>query len=808
MRRFTRVLGGALALTVAAGAMTMGFAGGSAGLPAAYAAADTAEVKVKVASKRTGSGNSDFSPRAGTTLKLVNSDGTNFTAASWGTCRSDSAGICTFTVPETGKSQTNRDKRPYIQESNPASGDFTLPKLNLTRNLDNSQGNESGRIQLPREMLRAGKSTLLPATGNASSSFWATGLKNPQVVAPKCGLRIGMLVDLSASLKDSQKALRTAATTFVDGLEGTPTQIAMWTFAGGAPAKNNANLPLTSVASAADATIVRDKAKSLTVVSTGSWEQGTNWDAGLWQVANAPAGENVDVLLMLTDGDPTRSTITASKPDGPGNSTYRREVERAVFSANAVKARGTRIVAVGIGSGVSSSKGNLAAISGNNAGTDYTTVSDYTALGSYLKSLAAGYCDSTVNVIKQVTNDAGDLATAQPSAGWRFNAEGKKISPTNGVTDESGAVSFKASDLSAAGTTPVTITETDPQDHTLVQVKGKNAVCTKDAGQTNVPVTNQGTHGFTVDAVGGSVVTCHVYNQPPTPKASLSVSKSWVINGKKYADGSQPKGFEANLLIDEKSKRFATEYDGYEAGYKVKIDETTKVPNAERCTIGTTQGDLGTKTLATGLNKFSLTNVVDCTSEVVLKKIVMNGQSGTAIPNEWTLTLTPSGSTTAEVSTPGSTKGSTHKITPETAYKLSEKGDRAGYTLASLQCSTGIDGAMQPLEGTLSVAHGASVTCEFTNVWQELTVKKQGWKLTSLASGKLPTAEHEIPSGSPAPSGTMSWSYTVTNRGAMPVNGITVRDDKLAKDAVSCPATQLAPGKSMICTASGPIGME
>lgn len=807
MRRSTRLLGGALALVVAVGAMTMGVGDGAAGLPAAHAASDTASINVKVASKRVGSGNSDFSPQAGTTLRLVTIAGKNFTNESWGTCVSDNEGYCTFTVPETSEYQDNRDKRPYIKEVQPAAGDYTLGALNL------DGGRSNGLLQVPENALRQGNSTQLPIAGSTSSSFWATGLSNPQV-APKCGLRIGMLVDLSASLKDSQQALRDAATAFVDELQGTPTQIAISTFAGAAPAKGNSNLPLTSVATALDAQTVRDKASHLEVVSGGGWESGTNWDAGLWQIANASASEQVDVLLMLTDGDPTRSSITSGAPDGPGNNTYRREVERAVFSANAIKARGTRVVAVGIGEGVAKSQGNLAAISGNNPGSDYTTVSDYSALGSYLKSLAAGLCDSTVNVIKHVTDATGDPNTATPSSGWNFKASGTGVSPANGTTDQSGAVSFKASSLSSGESTPVTLIETNPREHTLVKVEGKNAVCSTDAGTKKVPVKNQGTHGFSVDAVGGSVITCQVYNQPPTPKASLIVNKSWLINGKLYPDGDQPKGFEAQLLIDGKSKEFATSYEGYEARGKVNLsEEKTTIPNNERCTIGKAQGDFGQQTLNPGLNTFTMTNVVDCTSEVVLKKIVNNGLGGKAKPSNWNLTLTPQGASKPEVSTPGSEKGTAHKVTPEVAYELAEADGPVGYTLASLQCSTGTKGAMQPQRSALKVAHGASVTCEFTNAWQELKVKKQAWQLDreeydGWDKKNLPAAEREIPTGSSTTSGYISWTYIVTNSGAMPVRDITVLDDKLDDDAVSCPKKELAPGKSMICTANGPIGQQ
>ena len=48
---------------------------------------------------------------------------------------------------------------------------------------------------------------------------------------------------------------------------------------------------------------------------------------------------------MITDGNPT----FYGNQEGPGSNTRLREVENGIFSANAVKAESTRIVAVGVG---------------------------------------------------------------------------------------------------------------------------------------------------------------------------------------------------------------------------------------------------------------------------------------------------------------------------------------------------------------------------------------------------------------------------------------------------------------------------
>lgn len=50
---------------------------------------------------------------------------------------------------------------------------------------------------------------------------------------------------------------------------------------------------------------------------------------------------------------------------------------------------------------------------------------------------------------------------------------------------------------------------------------------------------------------------------------------------------------------------------------------------------------------------------------------------------------------------------------------------------------------------------------------------------------------------------TVEWTYVVTNTSTVRLQNVLVSDDQLADGAVSCPATELAPGDSMTCTATG-----
>src|SRR5699024_5506870 len=126
-------------------------------------------------------------------------------------------------------------------------------------------------------------------------------------------------------------------------------------------------------------------------------------------------------------------------PPGPGSSTRFREVEEAVFSANALKAQGTRVLAVGVGTGISADPANLAAISGPRGYTPGASVNDadyvqagWQQLADLLENVAQGAtCQASITVTKSAEPYGGQ---AGPEAGWDFDVtrsggEGE-LSPT------------------------------------------------------------------------------------------------------------------------------------------------------------------------------------------------------------------------------------------------------------------------------------------------------------------------------------------------------------------------------------------
>ena len=680
-------------------------------------------------------GEQSVGPLAGATFSVY-SGGTATTpdtspANLVGTCVTEADGLCSVTVPSGAQY--------WVIESAPA------PGYRIIESFDVGGGTVTQQpYRLRTGVIAAGENVTYPQPTGGNNNLqarggqWANAAINP-TLAQTCGLRVGVLVDLSNSLASSQQDLRDAAVGFVDVLEGTPSSIGVWTFAGGAPAAGaaNTNLPLTPVSTAASAATVRDKVSGLTVVNTGDWQQGTNWDQGLWQVSQASSADTLDVLLVLTDGSPTYygppGAGTGGAPAGPGSTTRFVEMENAVFSANALKAeRGTTVVGVGIGPASAGEEQNLQAISGPTEGEDYFLVEDYAALQQFLEERALGECAGTVNVTKLVIPAEGDIADAVPSPGWTFGATtdtaGVTVEPASAQTNETGGVSFAASGLAAGGTAPVTVTETQQEGFELVPQGGANAACQDNNTGTAVPVTNSGALGFTTDAIEGAIVTCTVYNRAPDPTVSLRVDKQWVIDGVTYPDGQQPVGA-AELLLDGEPRNFGTAYPQYTVGETVVIgEELTDLPSG--CT-STSSGAGDHVVTADDPDVVVVTNTVTCTSTLTLVKTVANGD---AAVDEFTLTSSPIGGT--GLAGPTGVSGVSAPVTPGVRYLLAETGPgtyvqtvEEGATLiegatGSWDCvadGTDFDGA----DGGVTLSLGQEAVCTAVNQTATIVLLKE-----------------------------------------------------------------------------------
>ena len=167
------------------------------------------------------------------------------------------------------------------------------------------------------------------------------------------------------------------------------------------------------MAQSAGADALESKINGFTIPQSSS-DYYTNWDAGLTQIESG-----YDVVLFLTDGEPTRYGSNAS---GSGSSATLQNVEEAIHSANKVKATNAKVIAVGIGMGSGNSlaadKQRLKLISGTDEGSDYFTTNSRN-LGQTLKTMATKDCLGTVTVVKEIQEPTSDNT---PGSDWTFGS--------------------------------------------------------------------------------------------------------------------------------------------------------------------------------------------------------------------------------------------------------------------------------------------------------------------------------------------------------------------------------------------------
>ncbi|MFJ2632048.1 vWA domain-containing protein [Streptomyces sp. NPDC087422] len=551
----------------------------------------------------------EAAPLAGVGLALYASpDATDPIGQAWARCTSDAEGDCSFVVPDTAAGQANHSAVMTVRQTAAPTGWYTNPVLRT------GPGSGSGSVASPYRFqtppLQAGntyRSTreFMYSSNNGlptrSGGVWQSSRDNPPL-PPSCGLDVAVVLDLSASVGSQLPALKAATDAFTDALTGTPSRMALFSFDEASPSTSvGVNYPqLRSVSTQAGADSFKDLYADWTL------GKGTNWDQALWAVAQAP--EHYDATVVLTDGNPTRF----GERRGDGSNTHFIDVENGVFSANSVKAKDTRVIALGVGSGVAGVSGlNLRAISGptafdgsNTVAADYFQTADFGQAGRQLHDLAVDKCTGTINVVKQITpaDTTGEDVTGSVPAGpgWTFAAS----TTTPGVTglpdsqtttaDGTGTVTFTPG-YGANPSADVTVDEIQHPGYQLVTQGGQNAVCTDlDTGR-RVPVENTASAagpGFAVDAPRQDAVTCTVYNRPAEDdgEADLTVDKEWDVDGHLYPEGTQPDGLDAQLTLTGPDTASPTPQPwgvarpGYTVGDQVTIGEQVHLGN-DACTL-------------------------------------------------------------------------------------------------------------------------------------------------------------------------------------------------------------------------------
>lgn len=737
--------------------------------------ATTSVITVKTGGDR--SAPKEVAPLAGVQLQLVDPATDQPVGESWSTCVSGGDGDCDFVVPDTQDGGANAGREFVVRqaEGGVPPGWYTNPELRT------GPGSGSQPVARPYEFdtpaMAAGETYRSTdefmysddrLDWKMSGGIWQQSRNNP-ALPQKCGLDVALVLDVSSSVGSRLPNLKRAADRATDGLTGTASRMAVYSFSGTSPSTGNPNHPeLQPVSTQAGADAFKAKYADYQLGS------GTNWDQGLYKVAEAQ--EHYDLVVVLTDGNPTR---WSTEPLGDGSRTHFRDVENGIFSANAVKAKGSRVVALGVGTGVSGATGlNLRAISGpeayngSNLGTaDYAQTANYEAAGDALHQLALSQCDNSVTVTKQLVparNTGEDVSGARPAGeGWTFDATtttpGIGGLPDSRTTpgDGTGTVVFSPEFPTGTDSADVTVAETQKPGYALVTQSGNNAVCVnKDTG-ADVDVTNASGTGFTVEAPNGAAISCTVYNREP-PAADITVEKSWRIDGDEYAEGDQPEGFQARLTLTGPENDTPTDQEwgeartGYARNATAGVDERLEIPTWCRVVsqrITEENGDPADARLpyearlVAEHNTYRLTNTVECGAQLTLVKQV---EGGDAKPTDWVLHA--SGPTQVDGES-GSAEVTDVRVEPG-SYQLSEEGGPEGYTTSNWTCERE-DGEEAPVTGgSVTLARGTSTTCTVTN-----TAKGDGGWTTEKRSGP--------PDGSTVDPGS-TITYTITVR---PENG-------------------------------------
>lgn len=762
------------------------------------ATGNNAVITVKVGSDRTGV--TGVTNLAGVTLLLndggfggpngVRPDGVSGTGPGWARCVSDSDGDCSFIVPNTQAGGQNRDDRYWVVQAGVPGGYFANPELRTGG--ASGSGTAVDYEFRTGTQLRAGNTYSSQDAGDfmlssgsdatASGGIWQQSRTNVPL-SPVCGLDVALILDISGSVGDALPDLKQAANTFVDALTGTPSRMSLFSFSWVTPGSGaSQNYPnLTPVSTAAQATAFKNR------YATWTANGGTNWDRGLGIAAASNTGANAfDVAVIITDGNPTTYNQTTGNPpyQGNGSNNRFRETEAGIFSANAIKAAGSRVIAFGVGAGATGSTNalNLRAISGetpftgsNGQTADFYQTTNYAAVGTALRNLALGNCAGALTVTKQIvpnTAPAGSITGAVPAgAGWEFTSQIATAGVTTPqaqrttIADGTGTVAYPLTFPGGTNAASVTVTETQQPGFTLVPVGGDNAVCRNLNTDTPVVPTANPTLGFTVTVPSNATVNCTIYNRAPSPEADLTVTKNWVINGTPYPNGAQPDDFGADLFLTGPGAAGATQQGwgdvrtGYSVGDSATItEENVRTVEGGLCTVSAAVTSVNGQAQNTPLtssgftmplpltnNTAEITNTVTCESRLTLIKSV---DGGDADPASWTLHAenTTGAPITGFSGETGTAEVTNIPVTPAARYQLFEEDGSALYaqtdqrtSLQSNPLSTGsatcirVDEEGDPwpqsgysdgINGGVEVPLGFYVACTLVNQPAELTLLK------------------------------------------------------------------------------------
>jgi uncharacterized repeat protein (TIGR01451 family)/LPXTG-motif cell wall-anchored protein len=643
---------------------------------------------------------------------------------------------------------------------------------------------------------------LAPAAGAQAAGVQPA--PNPPFPAA-CGLDVAVVIDTSASITDPNQGggagnptiLKDATKQFVDALAGTPSSVGVFSFRTAA----RTEIGITDIRTASGAAAVKAAVDGIdfskdkpaffppgqpypTAGSQASIADqygtigGTNWEDGF----EVTSGRGADVVVFVTDGNPTTWSGDATQfPPDPGFVPGEQEdLDAGVVAANAIKAQGTRVIAVGIGTTgdlASFNPDNLKLISGPTLDDDYYLIGDFNLLATTLDRIVLRSCAPSISVIKYIDTANGPV----PAPGWEFSVTldpAPPVVPGAAVTDAGGAVSF---DWDAQGDTGVVLTETLLPGYSFV-----GASCTDRRGN-DWPVTPVANGvGLTVGV--DNIIRCEFHNEVIPASISLvktaSTAEARVGDTVTYTFTVTNTGgvsLTGLVLTDDKLGPITLAATTLAPGASTTGTATTTV------TAGALPGPLVNLATVTGTapDQTTVTATDDATVGLGALTVVKKADQGIATVGQ-TVTYTYTVTNTGSVALSGITV-TDDKLGPIT-LAATTLAPGASTTGTATKTVTAADPAGGPV---VNVATATGTTPDGKTVTGKDDEKVD---LAAIAITKVPNVT------SASVGDTITYTYTITNTGTVPLSTLGLTDDRLG--ALTPAATTLAPGASTTATAT------
>jgi uncharacterized repeat protein (TIGR01451 family) len=314
---------------------------------------------------------------------------------------------------------------------------------------------------------------------------------NPNLT-PRCGIDVMLVLDRSGSIGSNAEKVRNAARAFLTALSDTGAAVSIVDFSTSADPR----VAYTTVTQDSIANVFEPYLKN--VYMSAGW---TNWEDAFQEVraANAdPKGPVADLVVFITDGDPTARNDPPNKPITGLTEGDVTALRPAAAQADLVKGQGSHVLAMGVGAAVTTptSARRLTAVSGFDkyppaafGQGDYTLVDNFADLAAALRQMAVELCKASVTVTKLV--DEGD-GTYRPDPGWGFAASldvnppagpggyawvqpppPPSIGPRSGLTDKDGTLTFQWKPSNAGASSTLTLDENVKEGYQFVDASCK-----------------------------------------------------------------------------------------------------------------------------------------------------------------------------------------------------------------------------------------------------------------------------------------------------------------------------------------------